>query len=132
MIISFSQFYRRIERELAEREKFEALYVKRQELLLELERAHRATQLWIQQQAQSKAISDQQTQNIDYIFGEVDLLRSQLERQSGLFFNQSHQLLDQSSNYVIVMVIHNYMILNPLYKSPIMIAYKTFGRSIQI
>ena len=128
---NFAEFYQKIEQELAEREKFETLYIKRQELLLELERAHRATQLWIQQQSQNKLLSDQQTQNLDYIFGEVDLLRSQLERQSGLFFNQSHQLLDQSSklrNRNGHTQLYN---IEPSTEETSHIDIQTFGRSVQ-
>ena len=128
---SFAQFYQQIENELADREKFETLYIKRQELLLELERVHRATQLWLQQQQHNKLISDQQTQNIDHIFGEVDLLRSQLEQQSGLFFNQSHQRLDQSSrlrNRNGNTQLYN---IDPSVQQPSDERIQTFGRSMQ-
>jgi formylglycine-generating enzyme required for sulfatase activity len=93
---SIAIFYDSIAKELERRESFEALYVKRMHLLSELERTHRATELWLQQQEHNKMLSDKQSQQIEKMFGDLDQLQGRLERLGGYVFQQAHKFLDQS------------------------------------
>ena len=93
-----AEFYKKMGQELKRREDFQDLYLQRQQLLNELERTHRATQLWLYQQEKNKLVCDYQEQNLEAMLGEITTLQSRLERLSGYILSEAKQHLDKHPN----------------------------------